>query len=50
MIVGKAKLPFWKLLEKIPFVTVKHVNRELNSEAHNLAFLAKIVEIGRAHV
>lgn len=33
----------WKLLEKIPFVTVKHVNKELNSEAHNLASLAKIV-------
>jgi len=33
----------WKLLEKIPFVMVKHVNRELNSEAHNLASLAKIV-------
>jgi len=26
----------------MPFVMVKHVNRELNSEAHNLASLAKI--------
>jgi len=31
-----------EILEKIPFVMVKHVSRELNSEAHNLA-LAKIV-------
>ena len=34
----------WKLSEKIPFVMVKHVSRELNSEAHNLASLAKIVK------
>lgn len=33
----------WKLLQKIPFVMVKHVSKELNSEAHNLASLAKVV-------
>jgi hypothetical protein len=26
----------WNLLEKIPFVMVTHVSRELNIEAHNL--------------
>jgi hypothetical protein len=29
----------WNLLEKIPFVMVKHVNRELNIEAHNIIFV-----------